>query len=287
MGKFFKVIGTPFIKLWTWIKETAWVQPLLIVGIIFAVIFSIPSITSWVQSWNFGSDSYTFLKNRQLSLEGLKGETNEGEAYNFFVAFDNASNSWRDGDKEAARNSMRNYIGDSNKMILFVVSENDDTINVNEAANFLVNESWNRVTSVDNDAPAFQYQTIFTDQKIEVDSNDKTYQDHTPFDYLFLLPQYEPFITQAYDVATNSPYYKNKVSKGEDISSIQSSANNLPDPDNYTSTVPYYVTIDLTDTNSTTNIITNVFFAIDGDDKYARADFLAHAWTNTEEFAIN
>lgn len=62
MGKFLKVIGTPFIKLWTWIKETAWVQPLLIVGIIFAIIFSIPSITSWVQSWNFGSDSYTFLK---------------------------------------------------------------------------------------------------------------------------------------------------------------------------------------------------------------------------------
>ena len=129
--------------------------------------------------------------------------------------------------------------------------------------------------------------SFFTDETIEVDSNDKTYQDHTPFDYLFLLPQYEPFITQAYEVATNSPYYKNKVSKGEDISSIESSANNLPDPDNYTSTVPYYVTIDLTDTNSTTNIITNVFFAIDGDDKYARADFLAHAWTNTEEFAIN
>ena len=75
-------------------------------------------------------------------------------------------------------------------------------------------------SACDNDAPAFQYQTIFTDQKIEVDSNDKTYQDHTPFDYLFLLPQYEPFITQAYEVATNSPYYKNKVSKGEDISSI-------------------------------------------------------------------
>ena len=81
MGKFLKVIGTPFIKLWTWIKETAWVQPLLIVGIIFAIIFSIPSITSWVQSWNFGSDSYTFLKNNQLSLKGITDTTSEGEAY--------------------------------------------------------------------------------------------------------------------------------------------------------------------------------------------------------------
>ena len=38
-------IATPFVAIWRWIKETAWVQPLLIVGIIFAIIFSIPSIT--------------------------------------------------------------------------------------------------------------------------------------------------------------------------------------------------------------------------------------------------
>ena len=44
MMKILKVIATPFVALWRWIKETAWVQPLLIVGCIFAVIFSIPCL---------------------------------------------------------------------------------------------------------------------------------------------------------------------------------------------------------------------------------------------------
>lgn len=286
MGKFLKVIGTPFIKLWTWIKETAWVQPLLIVGIIFAIIFSIPSITSWVQSWNFGSDSYTFLKNNQLSLEGITDTTSEGEAYDFFDAFDEAQSQWTEGNKSAAQETMRNYVGDSNKMILFFVNENDDAQTVNEAANYLVNESWNRVTAISASAPAFRYNSIFADEVVEVDSNDKTYADHTPFDFLFNLPQYSDFVNQAASIATTSPYYRNRVAKGEDISSIESSADKLPDPSNYTSAIPYYVIIDLTESNNTNYLITNVFFSFEGDDKYARADFLAHAWTNTEEFAI-
>ena len=32
-------IGRFFKKIWDWIKQTAWIQPLLIVGIIFGVIF--------------------------------------------------------------------------------------------------------------------------------------------------------------------------------------------------------------------------------------------------------
>ena len=126
MGKVLKVIGTPFIKLWTWIKETAWVQPLLIVGIIFAVIFSIPSITSWVQSWNFGSDTYTFLQNKKLSLEGMT-DVPSGQAADFFSSYVSAREKWSNDDKEGARNDMKAYVGDSNKMILFFVAE-DDTL---------------------------------------------------------------------------------------------------------------------------------------------------------------
>ena len=64
-----KSIGAFFTKLWRWIKETAWVQPLLIVGAIFAVIFSIPKITDWVQSMGFGSASRYYAA-FQLNLEG-------------------------------------------------------------------------------------------------------------------------------------------------------------------------------------------------------------------------
>ncbi len=68
-----KAIGGFFTKLWRWIKETAWVQPLLIVGAIFAVIFSIPKITGWVESWGLGSASRYFAEYQQ----SLEGETEE------------------------------------------------------------------------------------------------------------------------------------------------------------------------------------------------------------------
>ena len=38
--KILKAIGAFFARIWRWIKETAWVQPLLIVGAIFAIIFA-------------------------------------------------------------------------------------------------------------------------------------------------------------------------------------------------------------------------------------------------------
>ena len=36
--KVLKILATPFIAIWRWIKETAWVQPLLIVGLIFGIM---------------------------------------------------------------------------------------------------------------------------------------------------------------------------------------------------------------------------------------------------------
>ena len=62
-----KAIGAFFVKIWRWIKETAWVQPLLIVGAIFAIIFSIPYITKWAQSFS-GSENGQFFKQYDVSI---------------------------------------------------------------------------------------------------------------------------------------------------------------------------------------------------------------------------
>ena len=285
MGKVLKVIGTPFIKLWTWIKETAWVQPLLIVGIIFAVIFSIPSITSWVQSWNFGSDTYTFLQNKKLSLEGMT-DVPSGQAADFFSSYVSAREKWSNDDKEGARNDMKAYVGDSNKMILFFVAEDDTGASVNEAANYLVNEGWsNLVTAEFPEAPAFQYQAIFTDQTIDLGDDDDTYKDKNPFAYLWQSANYQQFVEDAYFVTTVSPYYIN-LEEASAKTTLKNNAENIVSSSNYTSNLAYYVTIDLTDTNTTDNIITNVFFEITGADKYEKAEFLSEAWTNSEDFEI-
>ena len=69
MGRFFARIGR-------WIRDTAWVQPLLIVGDIFAIIFSIPYITKWVQSWFDSSNAaQSFFSEYKLTLDDSeKGE---------------------------------------------------------------------------------------------------------------------------------------------------------------------------------------------------------------------
>ena len=66
--KILKAIGGFFVKIWRWIKETAWVQPLLIVGAIFAIIFSIPYFTEWINSIGIGSENY--YSAHKVSLEG-------------------------------------------------------------------------------------------------------------------------------------------------------------------------------------------------------------------------
>ena len=76
--KLLKGIGNLFVKLWRWIKETAWVQPLLIVGGIFLIIFSIPYISNWVSSW-FSADATTsYFNAHKINL--TNAETKKSDA---------------------------------------------------------------------------------------------------------------------------------------------------------------------------------------------------------------
>ena len=52
MKKVLSALGQFFVRIGRWIKDTAWIQPLLIVGVIFAIIFSIPSIVDGINSIN-------------------------------------------------------------------------------------------------------------------------------------------------------------------------------------------------------------------------------------------
>ena len=68
--KVLRAIGAFFARIGRWIKETAWIQPLLIVGAIFAVIFAIPHIIDGVKGWFDESDAANkYFAKYQLSLE--------------------------------------------------------------------------------------------------------------------------------------------------------------------------------------------------------------------------
>ncbi|MCQ2815093.1 MAG: hypothetical protein MJ227_02240 [Bacilli bacterium] len=73
-----RAIGGFFARIGRWIRDTAWVQPLLIVGGIFAIIFSIPYITKWVQSWFVKAEAgEVYYRQHTLSCEGAAEKNSE------------------------------------------------------------------------------------------------------------------------------------------------------------------------------------------------------------------
>ncbi|MBO5578251.1 MAG: hypothetical protein J5955_04020 [Bacilli bacterium] len=75
--KILRAIGAFFAKIGRWIANTAWIQPLLIVGGIFAVIFSIPYIKTAIENAQIDNTDYDYLyyKDHSLDLnEGGKAE---------------------------------------------------------------------------------------------------------------------------------------------------------------------------------------------------------------------
>lgn len=78
--KILRAIGGFFAKIGRWIRDTAWVQPLLIVGGIFAIIFSIPYIVNGVKSWfDSGNASETYYLSFKKSMEGAEHKDSEAD----------------------------------------------------------------------------------------------------------------------------------------------------------------------------------------------------------------
>jgi hypothetical protein len=74
MDKFFKAIGRFFKRIWQWIKNTAWVQPLLIVVIIFAIIFSFSSnspLMTWIKSLSDPDTTGEFYDDHKVWFTGV------------------------------------------------------------------------------------------------------------------------------------------------------------------------------------------------------------------------
>jgi hypothetical protein len=72
--KVLKAIGRFFARIGRWIADTAWVQPLLIVGGIFALIFSIPYIVDGMKSMfkNDDSAAEAYYGKYKLSWSGVE-----------------------------------------------------------------------------------------------------------------------------------------------------------------------------------------------------------------------
>ena len=210
-----KAIGNFFARIGRWIRDTAWVQPLLIVGGIFAIIFSIPSITSWVQGWfKTGDAAVSFYKNKNNGYKRLdnKGEDGVGSDADELLSFIFSE----DGEK-----TEEQYKKFGEKFFLTFVQEDCSECAGNYKAWKTAKDSWGkeagfrRVKQGDTvlyeaNKSDFKMYTIFVDQ---TNDNDENY---------FTLLHDKIYSAQFCDLSTlENPYKENSNKSYDGIASSQ------------------------------------------------------------------
>ena len=166
-----KSINATFSKFWRWIKETAWVQPLLIVGGIFAIIFSISKFNKWFSTMAVGTSTGYFTSYRlSLENEGANGIETQADKltqtirdYSFkeFESYDEA--------EDALADTIRTY---GKKYFLVIVSNDCTGCEKAEGAFGVLQDNWdNSVFPIEDDKP-FRLHSIYSD---EISTNDTDY----------------------------------------------------------------------------------------------------------------
>lgn len=283
--KFFRKLATPFIAIGRWIKETAWVQPLLIVGVLFAIIFSIPSISKAIKDANAETDVEWYTA-KQLKLDDVA--TKESQVNEFLEEYINAQEAWSKGNNDEAKNIMKKY-SESEKFVLFFVQSDCQACEDTQEACEYVIDNWDALINNEEgkEYQPFEYQSIICDQEIE---DKKEYEKRKPFDYLYGDGNWFQFIYDAIDAGTHSNYYR----FGKEATTIQNNLNSIIQADSSSASfssnfqTPMIVEFNLnSEENKTEYIISNIIFKLDGDDVYARSEFLVNMWKNKGVFSDN
>jgi len=173
--KFFRAIGAFFARIGRWIKNTAWVQPLLIVGGIFAIIFSIPYITSWVQSWfsSSGNAAVSYYERYQLTLDGNTDTDTDVESIKTTLAADRLFKYITiDGSNEAYRKEFGDKF-----FVIFVEDNCDACTTVYNGLDYL-EDNWNNTfyfkdQIIDKKSEYYEEFKIYTIFADELDDDDK------------------------------------------------------------------------------------------------------------------
>lgn len=259
-----RAIGAFFVRIWRWIKETAWVQPLLIVGVIFGIIFSIPSITSWIQGIaEQMNSSTTYYKNLQYSLEmGSDGKSDADELVEDILA-----RMGEDGYQE----SKKDY---PDKFFLVFVSETCTSCESAKAGFAAFQNRFNDTLAPKNSAYPFELITIFTDEV-----TDQTTSQESAF-VQFLTRRQSFFFETAASVGRESDYYLNKGISDSDLTSLES-----VDPDSFLT--PTILLIDFTPDTASQGI-SEVMFGVTGEGnntEYDKGKLLLQCWDHSGKFS--
>ncbi len=157
--KVLRAIGRFFARIGRWIRDTAWIQPLLIVAVIFVIVFSIPYITVWVQSWYSGDEDVAYYQKFELSLDGAEdGKSEVDDLFNYLYGKENGN----------VTEAQQNKYGDK-FFVTFVQEDCSGCESAYYGFNYLQN-NWNKAGYEIKDGGSFKLFTIFVDT---MDDDDK------------------------------------------------------------------------------------------------------------------
>ncbi len=270
-----KAIGAFFVKVWRWIKETAWVQPLLIVGAIFAVIFSIPYITDWVNSWGYGAAG-TFFNSQKQSLEGQLPSGVDGDETKADIIINDI---WE--------NTQHAYAGEYDKIDsskygdkFFLIFTADDCSGCTTAEDGFetLDDDWGDIF-VPEDYKDHSSLTFYTINTSEESSNDDDYEEPAGYNdkafYRFLDKHMEFFNETGYQLE-QAPYKNNK-------SISDSSYENYSTPKFADFSAPTILLVDYTAAAQAQNRagVSEILFGVSGSTEVEVAKELLRMWDHT------
>lgn len=266
-----RAIGRFFARIGRWIRDTAWVQPLLIVGGIFAVIFSIPGITSWVKSWfNEGNVAAAYYRKNEISWSGIENGTSDVDKL-FSYLLDPTSNENKDAANKYGKKFFLNF-----------VQEDCTGCEANYEGFKDLQDKWNNYF-VPSDKSELKIFNVFIDA---TDDNDKLlFTEYVSGDKTTC--SYNEFFD---DAATLRNPYMNNVDGGGDDYYAQLAAND----NSFTSPTIMLIDFNFVDTKGryelTQSGLTECMFSVSGKDSdnsaFGKARTLFDCWEHTGDFAF-
>ena len=279
--KVLRVIGAFFARIGRWIRDTAWVQPLLIVGGIFGIIFSIIPIKEGIEKLlDEGNPALNYYKNYKLSLEDTNKGEGESVADGLFRYIEDIQEA--NGDKSKLNKSDVNKYGE--KFFLAFVQENCAGCESGYPGFNTLQKNWNKMGLTINDNLPFKIHTIFIDTIDDEDiDSENLFND-------YILTRYTNVFEEAVQTAQESEYCINQATGKITDSTYYKDAEKMLDEGGFQSPTTFLVSLEDAKLGFQYGI-SEVLFNYDpknGEEgNFKRAETLCDAWNHEGIFSSN
>ena len=270
--KILSAIGGFFARIGRWIKETAWIQPLLIVGAIFAIIFAIPHIIDVVKSWFDESDAANkYFAKYQLSLKN--GDVVPEGQYTGTSKVDELFTYLEDKETDKIKSSY------GEKFFVAIVEENSSSCKDLYGGLKMFQDKFNKNDEFKNLDGKFKLYTIYKDSISTVD--DETNLFDTVWGNHYDL--FEDFATTGYLTSTYYAQYKG-YNNDQYQNSFVGNSESCP------ISAPLLMYFDFTDANlikpenQRITGLSDVIFTVDGTGDLDKARTLKNCWAHADIF---